>query len=50
MIKFVAGSGAGISLPSGVLYLNGQTPTFTTGRTYEIDIMNNLAVVGEFYS
>ena len=49
MIRFIMGDGGSITLPSGVLYLNNQTPSYTIGRTYEIDIMNNLAVVGEFY-
>lgn len=48
-IRFVAGNGCGITLPSGVLYVNGTTPTYTTGHTYEINVVNNCAVVAEFY-
>ena len=48
-IRFVAGNGCGITLPSGVLYVNGATPTYTTGHTYEINVVNNCAVVAEFY-
>ena len=48
-IRFVAGSGCAITLPNGVLYANGTTPTYTAGHTYEINIINNCAVVGEFY-
>ena len=49
ILRFVAGNGCGITLPSGVLYANGTTPTYTAGHTYEIDIINNCAVVAEFY-
>ena len=49
MLRFVAGNGCDITLPSGVLYANGTTPTYTVGHTYEIDIINNCAVVAEFY-
>lgn len=49
IIRFVAGSGCNITLPNGVLYANGTTPTYTSGHTYEIDVVNNCAVIGEFY-
>ena len=49
IIRFVAGSGCNVTLPNGVLYSGGITPTYTSGRTYEIDIVNNCAVVAEFY-
>lgn len=49
IIRFVAGSGCSITLPNGVLYNGGTPPTYTSGRTYEIDIVNNCAAVAEFY-
>lgn len=49
IIRFVAGNGCAITLPNGVLYANGVTPTYTVGHTYEIDIVNGCAAVGEFY-
>ena len=49
LLKFVAGSGCAISLPNGVIYSGGSAPTYVSGRTYEINICNGLAVVGEFY-
>lgn len=49
MMRFVAGAGCAITLPSGVKYLNHVTPTYTSGHSYEIDIVDNLVVVGEFY-
>lgn len=48
-IRFVAGSECSVTLPNGVLYANNTTPTYTTGRTYEINVVNNCAVVAEFY-
>lgn len=49
IIRFVAGSGCNVTLPNGVLYNGGTPPTYTNGRTYEIDIVNNCAAVAEFY-
>lgn len=49
MIRFVAGNGCSITLPSTVLYANGQAPTYTSGKTYELDVVNGCVVVGEFY-
>lgn len=48
-IRFVAGNGCAITLPNGVLYANHTTPTYTAGRTYEINVVNDCAVVAEFY-
>ena len=49
MFRFVAGSTCGITLPSGVIYANGVTPTYVSGHTYEINVINNCAAVVEFY-
>jgi len=48
-LRFTAGAGAAITLPNNVKINNGSLPTFTVGRVYEINIVDNLAVVGEFY-
>ena len=48
-IRFVAGSECSISLPNGVLYGGGSAPTYISGHTYEINVVNNCVVVGEFY-
>lgn len=49
-IRFVAGQNlTTVTLPQGVLWANGTAPTFVTGHTYEINVVNNCAVVGEFY-
>ena len=50
MIRFVAGNGCQITLPQAVVYNNGQAPVYVSGRTYEINVINNCAVVGEFYT
>lgn len=49
MIRFVAGTSCSITLPNGVLYANGVAPTYVSGHTYEIDVLNNCAAVVEFY-
>lgn len=49
LIKFVAGNDCSITLPSGTKYNGGSAPTYVSGRYYEINICNGLAVVGEFY-
>ena len=48
-IRFVAGNGCAITLPNSVMYANHTTPTYTAGRTYEINVVNNCAIVAEFY-
>ena len=49
-IRFVAGQNlTTVTLPQGVLWANGTSPTFVAGRTYEINVINNCAVFGEFY-
>ena len=48
-IMFVAGASCAVTLPNGVKYNGGVVPTYVTDRTYEINICNGLAVVGEFY-
>lgn len=49
LIRFIAGSGCNIILPNGTLYPDGVTPSYVSGRTYEINVVNNCAVIGEFY-
>ena len=49
-LRFVAGSGCNVTLPNGVMYVGSSAPTYTSGRTYEIDVVDNCAVVAEFYS
>lgn len=49
MFRFIAGNGCSLTLPNAVSYCGGTLPSFTTGRTYEINITDNLCVVAEFY-
>ena len=37
-----------ISFPSSIKWVNGETPSFKSGNTYQISIVNNLAVCFEF--
>jgi hypothetical protein len=41
-------TGTTVSLPSGIKWANGETPTFEAGTTYQISIVNNLGVVTKF--
>ena len=41
-------SGTTVTLPSGIKWANGETPTFEASTTYQISIVNNLGVVTKF--
>lgn len=47
-IKFVAGASTAIIWPSDLKWLNGTAPTITSGKTYEISILEGLAICAEF--
>lgn len=48
-IEFTTGSsGTTISLPSSIKWVNGVTPTFENGKTYQISIVNNLGTCVKF--
>ena len=49
MFRFTAGPNCIINLPNTVKFNGGSVPTFTAGRTYKYNIVDNLAVVGEFF-
>lgn len=49
MFQFTASSsGCTLTLPSGIKWLNGETPVIEGGKTYQVSIVNNLAVCGVF--
>lgn len=49
LVEFTTRStGTTVNLPSGVKWLNGETPTFEASTTYQISIVNNLGVVAKF--
>ena len=37
-----------LSLPTGITWANGNTPTFVAGGVYQISIINNLGVFTKF--
>lgn len=41
-------SGTSVALPSNIMWINGITPTFEDGKTYQISIINNLAISAVF--
>lgn len=49
MIRFTAETGCTVVLPNTILYANRNIPNYTAGHIYEITIVNNCAVVAEFY-
>lgn len=49
MFRFIAGPNCVINLPNTVKFNGGVVPTFIVGRTYEYNIVDDLAVVGEFF-
>jgi hypothetical protein len=48
MLEFVAAAGCTLSLPSDTKWIGGVAPTLVAGKTYQISIVNNLAVWAEF--
>lgn len=46
--KSPSSSGTTLSLPSSITWLGGSAPTINAGKTYQVSIVNNLAVIGEF--
>ena len=49
MFRFTAGANCAINLPNTVKFKGGLASTFTAGRIYEYNIVDNLADVGEFF-
>ena len=43
-----AASGCTLSVPDTITWLGGEPPTINAGKTYQLSILNNLAVIGEF--
>lgn len=49
MFEFTASSaGCSLTMPSGIKWQNGSAPTIESGKTYQISIINNLAVASMF--
>lgn len=48
MFQFSVGYDLTLTLPASVQWINQEPPTFTAGHTYQVSILNNLAVCGEF--
>lgn len=41
-------AGVALSLPSNIKWFNGETPIIQGGKTYQLNVINNLAVIGVF--
>ncbi len=49
LAEFVSGSTAtSLSLPDTIKWLNGKTPEIASGKTYQLSILDGLAVLLEF--
>ena len=49
LVEFTtAAQGSSVSLPSGIKWAEGITPTFEMNTTYQISIVNNLGIVTKF--
>lgn len=49
MVRFMTSAdGCTLTLPDAVTWLGGEAPTISGGKIYELSIVENLAVIGEF--
>ena len=49
LCQFTASAaGCTLSVPDTISWLGGETPTINASKTYQLSIVNNLAVIGEF--
>ena len=48
MFQFSVGVDLTLHLPESVQWINQEPPTFTAGHTYQVSILNNLALCGDF--
>lgn len=49
MFEFTTGSSTTtLSLPSTVKWMGGEAPTIAASKTYQVSIVNNLAIIAEF--
>lgn len=48
MIEFTVGSNFSLTLPSDIRWINGEVPEWEEGYTYQISIMDNLAIAASW--
>lgn len=48
MFEFIGGSSTTLVLPDSIKWKDGETPVIDAGRTYQINIVNNLAIMSRF--
>ena len=48
MFQFTASASTVLNMPGGVKWINGEAPVLLEGKTYQVSVVNNLAVSGEF--
>ena len=46
--RFTAGDSTNVTWPSGISWIDGSTPVITSGKKYELNILDGCAVCGEF--
>lgn len=49
MFEFTSSSsGTTLTMPSSIRWMNGNTPTIESGKTYQVSIINNLATFSKY--
>lgn len=48
LIEFPGSNSMAVSFPSSIKWLNGESPIFESGYTYQISIVNNCAICAAF--
>lgn len=48
MFEFIASDSTTLNLPDSIKWIGGVSPSIVSGKTYQVSIVNNLAVYGEF--
>lgn len=50
MMQFIAGDGFTLTLPNGILWMNGEEPEWVAGSAYQVSVEDSLAIAAEFPS
>jgi hypothetical protein len=48
MMQFIAGDGFTLTLPNGILWMNGEEPEWVAGSAYQVSVEDSLAIAAEF--
>ena len=48
MMQFITGDGFTLTLPNGILWMNGEEPEWVAGSAYQVSVESGLAIAAEF--